>query len=190
MLAFAVVVVLGYMIGRARGGRLEHVTGARLSLLPLVWLAFGLQAGAQFVPDRASMVAYGMVVASYAGLFAFAGANWRVAGMILIALGAAMNYAVILANQGMPISAEAAAKAGVSGDLARLVIRGKHFIVTDSAPRLEFLSDIIPLWRQPSVASVGDLVLWAGIMLVVQALMRPPARRAPRVRRSEHVPGV
>ena len=40
-----------------------------------------------------------------------------------------LNYVVILANQGMPISASAAARVGFSGQAAQqLVLRGKHFI--------------------------------------------------------------
>lgn len=183
MYAFVFVVAVGAIVGFARGGSLNNVTSARLALLPLVWCAAGLQIAAQFVPPSLSILAYGAVVISYAALFAFAGANWRLSGMLFIALGAAMNYTVILANQGMPISANAAARAGFVGDADQLVLRGKHFVTTTDDARLMFLGDIIPLWRQPAVASVGDLVLWAGLILLVQELMRPRGRMASRRRR-------
>ncbi len=179
MLAFAIVVVLGLAVGWTRGGRVANASGARLALLPLVWAALGLQVAAQLIPASATMVAYGSVVVSYAALFAFAGANWRVPGMLVLGIGAALNYLVILVNQGMPISAEAAARAGFGGEAAHeLVLRGKHFVATGGDAHLMILGDIIPLWRQPAVASVGDVVIWAGLLLIVQGLMQPGSRRA------------
>src|SRR5512135_960092 len=101
MLAFGVVVIAGLAIGLARGGSLQNLTAARLNLVPLVLAAVALQLGAQFVPASVSIVAYGLVVVSYAAAFAFAGANWRVPGMAFIAIGSALNYTVILLNRGM-----------------------------------------------------------------------------------------
>ena len=181
MLAFTIVIALGLAVGWARGGSLAHASRARLALLPLVWAALGLQIGAQLIPASATMVSYGLVVASYAALFAFAGANWRVPGMLVLGIGAALNYLVILVNQGMPISAEAAARAGFGGEAAhQLVLRGKHFVTAGGDAHLMVLGDIIPLWRQPAVASVGDVVIWAGLLLIVQGLMQPRSRRAIR----------
>lgn len=162
----------------ARGGRMRFLGEARLALVPLIFASVGLEVAAQFVPASASMAAYVLVIASYAALFAFAGANWRRPGMPFIALGAALNYAVILANQGMPISAAAAARAGWVGESAQqLVIRGKHFIDAGSGARLGILGDVIPLGRAPAVASVGDLVIWAGMILLIQDLVRGPRGR-------------
>src|SRR6266516_5772875 len=112
MLAFGVVIAAGLGIGLARHGSIKNLTAARLKVMWLIILAVSLQIGAQFVPRSASLVAYGLVVASYAGVFAFAFANWRVPGMAFVAIGAAMNYTVILVNKGMPISASAAARVG------------------------------------------------------------------------------
>lgn len=177
MLAFVVVVALGAGIGVSRGGSLRNLTSARLAVMPLIVLAASLQIAAQFVPRSMSILAYVSIIASYAVLFAFAGANWRVPGMAFIALGAAMNYIVILANQGMPISASAAARVGFSGQAAEhLVLRGKHFIAHGHAHLLP-LGDVIPLWRQPSVASVGDLIIWAGLILLIASLVRGPRGR-------------
>ena len=177
MLAFVLVVVLGAGIGLARGGSLRNLTGQRLKMMPMIVFAAGLQVAAQFVPRSMSIVAYGAVIASYAALFAFAGANWRVPGMAFIAAGAALNYIVILANQGMPISASAAARVGFTGEAAEhLVLRGKHFIAHGHANLLP-IGDVIPLWRQPSVASVGDLIIWAGLILLIASLVKGPRGR-------------
>lgn len=178
MLAYLIVVTVGIGIGLARGGSIANLSSARLRLVPLIFVALGLQIGAQLVPPDRSMIAYGLVVVSYACLFAFAGGNWRVPGMAFIAIGAAMNYLVILANQGMPISAQAAARVGFTGEqAARLVLRGKHLIMDAGEAKLGFLGDIIPLWRQPAVASAGDVVVWAGLVLLIAHLVRGPRGR-------------
>ncbi|MFA5891392.1 MAG: DUF5317 domain-containing protein [Actinomycetota bacterium] len=178
MLAFITVLVLGFGTGFARRGTISNLANARMPLVWLVFVGVGLQTAAQFIPGSANMLAYGLVIVSYAALFAFAGANWRRSGVGFIALGAALNYIVILANQGMPISAEAAARAGWKGPAAQqLVIRGKHFIDIAGGTRLGFLGDIIPLGGAPAVASVGDLVIWAGMVLLIQDLMHGPRGR-------------
>ena len=145
MLAFAVVIAIGVGIGIARGGSVRNLTAARLRWPRLVIIAVGLQLGGQFVPRSASIIAFGLVVASYVVVFAFAAANWRLPGMAFIAIGAAMNYTVILLNRGMPISAAAAAKVGFGGSRAQeLVLRGKHFINSSGHAHLSALGDVIP----------------------------------------------
>ncbi|MGZ4139981.1 MAG: DUF5317 domain-containing protein [Actinomycetota bacterium] len=179
MIAFGVVIVAGLAIGLARGGSLRNLTAARLHLMPLVIVAVALQLGAQFVPLSVSIAAYGLVVISYAVAFAFAGANWRVPGMAFIAIGSALNYTVVLVNRGMPISATAAARVGYGGAKAQeLVLRGKHFIETGTHhAHLMPLGDVIPLWRQPAVASIGDMVIWAGLILLIASLVVGPRGR-------------
>src|SRR5205807_2844344 len=100
MLAFAVVIVVGLAIGLARGGSLSNLKAARLRWPWLVIVAAALQLSGQFIPRSLSIVAFGLVVASYVVVFAFAGKNWRLPGMAFIAIGAAMNYTVILLNRG------------------------------------------------------------------------------------------
>ena len=178
MLAFAVVIAAGVGIGLARGGSVRNLLAVRLRLTFLVFVAVGLQIGAQFVPRSASIEAFSLVVASYAIVFAFAGANWRIPGMAFIAIGAALNYIVILVNRGMPISLAAAARVGYAGPRAQqLVLRGKHFINTSGHAHLSPLGDVIPLWRQPTVASIGDLVIWAGLILLIASLILGPRGR-------------
>lgn len=177
MLAFLVVLVLGVVVGLARGGSLDNLRSARLRWMTLLFAAAALQVGAQFVPRAASIAAFAMVLASYGAVFAWAAANRAASGILFIAIGAAMNFTVIAANGGMPISSDAAADAGFIGPRAeRLVLRGKHFIDHGDA-RLAVLSDWIPLGGHPSAASIGDLVLWAGLILLLQDLVRGPRGR-------------
>lgn len=172
MVALAAVLACGLGIGFARGGSLRNLSRARLRWIPAAFVALALQVGAEFVPRDASEAAFGLIVGSYGVLFAWAGFNWRLRGMALIALGALLNFTVILANGGMPVSAEAAARAGYHGAEAHaILLRGKHFLDATGDVRLRLLSDVIPLWRAPAVASVGDLVLWAGLIVLIQQLM-------------------
>ena len=178
MLAFGVVVVAGVAIGLARGGSLRNLTAARLQWPWMIILAVALQLTGQFIPRASSSLAYGLVVGSYVVVFVFAGKNWRLPGMAFVAIGAAMNYIVILLNRGMPISAAAAARVGFAGAKAeRLVLRGKHFINVSGHAHLSALGDVIPLWRQPTVASVGDLVICAGLVLVFASFVLGPRGR-------------
>ena len=178
MLAFAVVIAVGLAIGLGRGGSWRNLLAARLRWPGLVIVAVALQLSGLFIPRSLSLVAFGLVVASYVVVFAFAALNWRLPGMAFIAMGAALNYTVILWNRGMPISAAAAARVGFGGAKAQeLVLRGKHFINSGGHAHLSGLGDVIPLWRQPTVASVGDLVIWAGLILVVASLVLGPRGR-------------
>lgn len=182
MLALLIVLALGLIAGFARRGSLQNLANARLRLWPLVFVSVGLVVAAELVPRDADMLAYSLVLLSFGALFSFAGANWRISGMAFIALGAACNVTVILANQGMPISADAAARSGYAGEAAQnLVIRGKHFVSTGDDARLLFLGDVIPLGGSPAVASIGDLIIWAGMILLIQELMRGPRGRRTRL---------
>lgn len=180
MLALAVVLGLGILLGLLRGGSFDKMRAAQVRRMPLVFAALGLQVVAQVLPRALALPAFAMVLVSFGLIFAWAASNVRAAGMAFIAIGAAMNFIVIAANQGMPISAEAAVRSGYSGDLEHLVIRGKHVLDLDGEARLRVLSDWIPLGGHPSAASVGDLVLWAGLVLLLQDLMLGPRGRRAR----------
>jgi hypothetical protein len=165
-------------IGLARGGSLRNLVTARVQWSWLVFVAIALQIFAEFVPRSQSIFAFALVVASYLVVFVFAGKNSPMAGMMFIAVGAAMNFVVILLNRGMPISAYAAARVGYGGARAeQLVLRGKHFINSSGHAHLPWLGDVIPLWRQPTIASAGDLIIWAGIILLLASFVVGPRGR-------------
>ena len=114
------------------------------------------------------------------GLFVYG--NRRVAGTPLIGLGLLLNVLVIGANAAMPVSLEAAERAGLSGselDLDGDVLREPM----TSATRLSWLGDVVPValpWR-PQVVSVGDVLVAAGVgLLLVTARIAQTPRRAPR----------
>jgi hypothetical protein len=179
MLALGVALLLGIVIGLARGGALKRLEHVRLRHTPVVFGAVVLQIVATPLQHAArGWVAFWLVLASYAGVAVFAAANRREIGMPLIALGSISNLVVIAANRGMPVSVRALEAAGLDdpfGAKTNLLIRGAHRALTPHS-HLRLLADIIPL-KFSSVVSVGDLLIWAGLILLLQHLIVGPRGR-------------
>lgn len=197
-MTLVLVVMLGAMVvGTFRGGSLRRLAMLRL---PQTWLvlAAGVLAGiGQYggrlgLPGQATYVVCTALSAGLACTFVFA--NRHVVGVPLIAAGFFLNAAVIIANGAMPVSQSAADFAGVDTTAAANGSDAKHELATGGT-RLMPLADVIPL-RMPepldfasNVYSFGDVVLAAGIGLLVMAGMdRPGAgRRARQVSRGRLV---
>lgn len=165
MTALAGFLALGIVLGLARRGSLGALGRIRLRAAWLLAIAVALQFAANLPTNE---LGSGLIVASFVVVLAFAGLNMRTAGMPVIGAGAALNALVIGANRGMPVSAEAIAAVGE--DPTTLVLQGKHFVDFGGA-HLRFLSDIIAWDLRPAVVSIGDLVLWGGVSLLVAELM-------------------
>jgi len=187
MLGVSFALLAGCIVGLVRGGSFRRLEAVRLARVPLVFVALALQIAAASTEFAAGgRVALGLTLAAYAGVGWFAVANRREIGMPLLALGAVSNFVAIAVNGGMPVSDDALHRAGLADPyLSRSggVIRAAHHVLTDR-DRLRFLTDIIPL-RYGTVVSVGDLLIWAGIILLVQHLVVGRRGRHGRVA-SEH----
>jgi hypothetical protein len=176
MRLLASVIVLAVALGYVFRGRLAQLKRLRLRWWGLTLAGLGLQ----FLPlpegrgGTDALVRTGILAASYALLVVFAMANLRQTGMPLVALGLACNGLVIVANGGMPVSVDALRDSGQSDVIRLLIDEGadKHHQLTDDDV-LTFLSDIIPI-PEPigQVASVGDVLVYAGIIWLVVAAMR------------------
>lgn len=110
--------------------------------------------------------------------------NPQLAGRGLLIAGLALNAAVIVANDAMPVSLSAAGRAGVS--TGPLLDDPRHEIAGPDT-RLTLLEDRIPLPLpvSPQVLSAGDVLVAAGIgLLLAQGMRRrttvpPPVTVAP-----------
>jgi hypothetical protein len=188
------MVLIGALIaGKVRGGSLRNLAVLRLPQTRLIMVAGVLAALGAFggrlgLPARPAYVI--CTLASAALVCAFVGVNRHVAGMPLVALGFALNALVIVANGAMPVSQQAADFARVSTDAAVDGTDARHQPLTDHTA-LSALADVIPV-RLPSplgwgsnVVSAGDVVLAAGIGLLVMTGMRRPGagRRARQIAR-------
>jgi Family of unknown function (DUF5317) len=173
MILVVLTVAAALLVGRLRGGRFRNLAEAPIRAGAFV----GVAALAQFLhalaPGRTAAVA--LTVVSEAALLAFLWSNRYLAGVLLAALGSLMNTVVIVANGAMPVSADALFT--ISRHPAE-VTPGRHRLLTDGDV-LPWLADTIGLPVLRTVVSVGDVVLAAGLALLVMDLMR---QRAPRVR--------
>ncbi|MGH3664575.1 MAG: DUF5317 domain-containing protein, partial [Egibacteraceae bacterium] len=137
-----------------------------------------------------SAVALPLLGASQLALLGFLWANRFLPGMPLIFAGFALNAAVILANGGMPVDRDAL-EAVVSG--AAAFEPGKHRLLAPGDP-LPWLADVIPLRPLRTVVSAGDVVLAAGVAVLVANLMlldpRASGRRSRRSSAAEPVDGL
>jgi hypothetical protein len=144
------------------GGRLGALAGLRLRRVWAVYVAFGLAVLGVGLPGLPDGLRSLLLVAAYPVGAVFLAANWRVPGLPLIAVGAALNLLAIAANGGvMPASHEALAAAGLPVDQA-----GFQSSTALADPRLAFLGDVFAIpdaWPLSNVFSVGDLLIGAGL---------------------------
>src|SRR5437870_559959 len=101
MLASALA--LGLLVAIATGGSARRFGDLRLRFWPLLFLALGVRV-------LAGLWSVGLLFAvSLLGILLVCSANRRLPGMPLIAIGTALNFTVVAANNGMPVSADALA---------------------------------------------------------------------------------
>ena len=170
----AATVLLGYL----RGGRLSNYLHAPLRGVLLPVLAFALEAAIplwqRLFGDASNWLA-AEVLAQYALLFLFCFLNrkHRMAA-ILIALAGGCNLAAMAANGfRMPVSPVIYDNALFEGFIVDVQSGWlcEYVLVEYGAP-LWFLGDTIPVTiLSPGVASVGDFLLAAGVLVLVQRLM-------------------
>jgi hypothetical protein len=169
---------IGLVAGLLLGGRLSGLADLRLRWALLAVAGFATQIVLFSAPVSERIGAAGplIYVASTAMVLVAVMRNIRIPGMAVVVLGAACNLAAIIANGGyMPASAAAAAAVG-RGDIV-----GYSNTAVIASPALEFLTDVIalPAWLPFSnIISVGDLLIGAGIAIVIAAAMRS-ARQTP-----------
>lgn len=172
--------VLGILVGLARGGRLGNLAELKFEwpLVAIAGLAAQLvlfSAPVAAVVGQAGPILY---VASSLVVLAVVLRNRRLPGLMLIAVGAISNLVAILANGGyMPADPAALALAGLDPTTAY-----SNSIVTNNAA-FAALTDIfaIPGWLPfANVFSVGDVLIGAGIVIAISAGMadRPSAEEA------------
>lgn len=176
-------VPIGILIGYLRGGRLSHLAklelrGAWLVLLALIIQLLIFPLGSSKQPIISFGTEY-FHLASYAPLVIFVVLNWREWGILAMGVGMVLNLVVITANGGyMPTRPELLEAAGHGEAAATLRETCTYANNTCMGPEtpLWFLADIfyvpagVPF---ANVFSVGDLLLALGLIVFLQAKMRP-----------------
>ena len=119
------------------------------------------------------VVVVGALLASYVLLIAFVWVNRRLPAAPLMLAGLVLNVVVIAANGGMPVSADAIRTTGSEAhELPGLIDDGKHHLMTPSDV-LTPLADVIGLPPPlATVLSVGDVLLYTGVVAFTVLIMR------------------
>lgn len=183
MLVLAIAVVLALIIPAVTGGSYARLLDVKWHFGPLLFLGLGIQIFLDFYDLPVKYWhnwGFGLLVASYVLVLAFAARNLVIRGMGVVLIGIACNALVIVANQGMPVKIPAAWTTEANNEWVEPTVK-HHPQQPDD--RLRFLSDIIVL-NEPfnTVISFGDLILAVGLCDVAYNASRKPKRRGGRPR--------
>ena len=122
---------------------------------------------------------------TYVLLLAFVVLNRRRIGFLVIGAGMLLNFSAIVSNGGlMPISPASADQTHRAAELAELslgdpVPRTKNVLLEEGDTHLRWLSDRL-VWKSAlpvSVYSVGDVIIAAGLVVVLLELLLPRVQR-------------
>jgi Family of unknown function (DUF5317) len=183
----ALAVALGLAISWVRYG---NRTFRRIAALPLrsVWLAL-LALALQWPllrapkgPVQSVGIQQALFLLSHLFLLAFVWRNRQMIGVQFVGLGVICNLLVILANGGlMPITTETLLQINPGSTLEQWSV-GTHYgyskdiILLRDQVKLWALSDILvvpPGFLFPAAFSVGDLLIAAGIIVLLQGSRNP-----------------
>jgi hypothetical protein len=164
-----VTVALALGLALVTGGSLRRIAATELKHPSVLAIAVGIQLLLEVIhptSGTAGHLASALLVVSYAFLVLFCAANLRLRGMAVVAVGIALNGAIITLNSGMPVRAPQGAVETTT----------KHHAERPS-DKLTPLGDIIlvPALRQS--LSFGDLIMLVGLVDVLFHCSRNPATR-------------
>jgi hypothetical protein len=171
-------IVVGFGLGLVLGGRPANLMQVRLRWNLLIFASMALQLAlftGLSIPASIVTVAY---LVSGGLALAWLGRNLKIAGVPCVFLGGLSNFLAIAANGGrMPVEAALLARSrGI--DYVNALAGGR--ITSNSSlagghTQLRWLTDqflIPPPWPLPTVLSVGDLLIAAGVVWLIAAAMR------------------
>lgn len=171
LITLAITFAVGYLMG----GRLSNLSSLRIRWAPLALVGLAMQMINP--PGRWPLV---MLLGSFVLLAVFALANIRTPGFGLIAIGVTMNFLVIGANAGMPVSAQALIASGQADTVRDLTDDADSYVkhhLADEGDVVLFLGDVIALPPPISQAiSLGDIFTYGGVAVVIVAGMRRRVR--------------
>jgi hypothetical protein len=173
VICMAIILAIGFLLG----GRLGNLADLKIEWpwLALVGLAL------QFVTGPGSTVPLVCLYLSFALLIVFTIKNLRVFGFPIILTGVLCNLLVIGINGGMPVSKHAlrgSDQGQFLGDLENNPYP-KHHLATDD-DLLRFLGDAIPVPSPVQQAiSLGDILTYGGVGVVIVGAMRKPRQIEP-----------
>jgi len=185
ILALAVVLGLVICLVRYRRQAGDQIAAISLHWAPLALLATILQVPllrAPAGPIQELRIEQTLFLLSYVVLLALVWRNRRQVSILILGLGVLCNLAVIAANRGfMPISPETLVKINPGSTLEQWS-SGIHYgfskdiILPQVQTRLWILSDVLvlpPPFPWPTAFSLGDLLIAAGVLVLLQGPGKP-----------------
>lgn len=174
--------ILGLIFGKLRGGQLKRLGYRTLDFPILIIISFILLLGTSILIQLGNPVAiqYRMFlyIGAYCLLFIVLFFNLHNRALWLILVGAILNFAAIVLNQGsMPVDLNLLARAGFQNMLQSTINIGAlpNYISLENA--LGFTAYLGKRLVTPAfyplkqIMSVGDIFISLGLLIYVQALM-------------------
>lgn len=183
MMLVLIVIGLAVCVGFIAGGSLRPFDRLKVHWWAVALAGLALQ-GISLSSGIGRPAGSAVLVGSYGLLFAFALVNRRLPALWLVMAGLVLNILVIGANGGMPVSASALETAGARAEGLIGAGTAKHHLM-GPGDTLTALGDVIGIPPPVgAVISIGDVLLYAGVAILVVTVMlgrsgenrRPPAR--------------
>jgi len=189
ILSLAVILGLIASFIRHRSETASQIASISLRAPWLVLVALALQVPllrAPLVPTQQVLAVQALFLLSHLLLLSFVWLNRQLVGIQIVGLGVLCNLAVILTNGGfMPITPETLVRINPGSTLDQWTV-GFHYgyskdvILLGHDTILWVLSDTLvlpPPFPWPTAFSAGDLLIAAGIIVLLQGPVSLPSRR-------------
>jgi hypothetical protein len=175
------VFVISILVGWLRRGSIRGFLNLKIKGIWSIIFSFVLQFIVYTQAQRGNQwfISYGewILILAYVILIYGLTMNINTYSFKLILSGVILNFIVIALNGGrMPVSHRALVKTGIINELGPLFDKGwygRYIPMTDST-RLKFLGDVFfipPPYIRPAIFSIGDVLLFIGICLLIQKFM-------------------
>ena len=182
MILVLLAVVIAVPAALMKGGSIRRLTSLHFRWIPVLAAALLLDVAVELlVSDPSPALKTGVTGGTFLLALVFVMANVRLRGMALVAIGLLLNLAAILSNGAMPVSRDAARNAG--SPISDLNDGLKHEVLRNHTA-LPWIADIFPVPALGFVFSIGDVLIAAGIGVVVFARMTRSSESAGAARGS------
>jgi len=184
LLLLTTMIGLGILAGLAVRGNFRNLKEISFRFTPILFTSLAIALLALFF-DSLKSGRHVFQLLSLAGVLMFLLVNLasqkglvRV-GFVIVTVGWALNFIVITANKGMPLSEWAYAKSGQTEAITYGT--GGFYRTVHAGPGTLFrqLGDVIPIRAYRQVVSIGDILLILGVAFVIAGGMYGAGRRAP-----------
>ena len=176
------LVVLAVVLGYVLGGRLRGFEDLRVNRWGLAIGGLALQLIPAFAIGTIPTSVTGpvMLALSYTFLVVFLFSNRWIPGAPVMRIGLLLNLAVVMVNGGMPVQPQAIERAGGDPYTLTQASPTKHHLMTEDDVLWQ-LGDVIPI-PPPfgDVLSIGDVLLYGGLVYSITEIMRGRRRENPR----------